>query len=355
MDSMMEQDIRGALPKSQQGKRKRILILEDSEVDADLIIRILKKNNLDFEFLRIENEAEFLRQMDAFAPDLILSDINLPGFSGFKALEIVKQAYPELPFIFVSGMVGEDLAIKMFNEGAVDCINKSSLSRLPGSVVRALEDSSQKKKRRLAELALEKNLRMTHEILIASIKALATAMEMRDPYTAGHQRRVADLAVQIAKRRGFSENKIEGVSLAAAVHDIGKIYVPAEILMRPTRLTSAEYELIQVHSSAGYEILKDIEFPWPIAKAVYQHHERLDGSGYPRGLKNEEIIVEARIIMVADVVEAMASHRPYRPALGLAAALEEIRKDAGTRFDPDIVEACASLFADGYQFPQRTS
>jgi HD-GYP domain-containing protein (c-di-GMP phosphodiesterase class II) len=347
----MEQDSSGASPESLQGRRKRIVILEDSEVDAELMIRILKKNGLDYEFLRLESETVFLSQLDAFNPDLILSDINLPGFSGFKALEIVAQHYPELPFIFVSGVVGEDLAIRMFKEGAVDCINKSSLSRLPGSVVRALEDSCQKKKRRLAEQALEKNLRMTHEILLASIKSLATAMEIRDPYTAGHQRRVADLAVEIAKRRGFPEDKIEGVYLSAVAHDIGKIYIPAEVLMRPTRLTSAEYEMIKVHSTAGYKILKDIEFPWPIAEAVYQHHERLDGSGYPRGLKNAEIIVEARIIMVADVVEAMASHRPYRPALGLATALDEIRGNAGRQFDPDIVEACASIFADGYQLP----
>lgn len=171
-------------------------------------------------------------------------------------------------------------------------------------------------------------------------------VEQRDPYTAGHQRRVANLAVAIAKDMGLSSEQIAGLRMACVVHDIGKIHIPAEILSKPDLLSDAEYEIIKTHPKAGWEVLKNIYFPWPVAEMVYQHHERLDGSGYPRGLKDNEIMLESRILMVADVMDAMSSHRPYRPALGILQALQEIMQHKGSLFDELVVDACVKLFIE---------
>ena len=179
-----------------------------------------------------------------------------------------------------------------------------------------------------------------------AITAIASTVEMRDPYTAGHQRRVSDLAVKIAAEMGLSLERIEGLRMACVVHDIGKIHVPAEILSNPGTLTEAEFEIIKTHPKVGFEILKGIDFPWPVAEIVYQHHEKLDGSGYPRGLKGDEILLEARILTVADVVEAMSSHRPYRPLLGVFPALQEITQHKGTLYDLQVVDACLRVFLE---------
>jgi PAS domain S-box-containing protein/putative nucleotidyltransferase with HDIG domain len=178
-----------------------------------------------------------------------------------------------------------------------------------------------------------------------TVEVLAVTTEAKDPYTAGHQRKVARLAREIALELGLGQEKVEEVAMAALVHDIGKIEVPAEILSKPGRLSGLEYRLIQEHSKIGYRILKSIESPWDLAEIVYQHHERLDGSGYPRGLKGEEILLEARILAVADTVEAMASHRPYRPSRGIGVALDEIKEQSGITFDRQVVEACLRVFS----------
>lgn len=191
---------------------------------------------------------------------------------------------------------------------------------------------------------LENNLEDT-------IRAIASIIELRDPYTAGHQARVADLAVAIANRMGLSDEQVRGIRLAGVVHDLGKIRIPAEILSKPMRLNEIEYSLIKTHSQAGYDILKGIDFNWPVAQTVLQHHERFDGSGYPQGLKGETILLGARILCVADVVEAMASHRPYRPGLGIETALSEIKNGRRTFYDPAVVDACLEVFNEGqYKF-----
>lgn len=182
--------------------------------------------------------------------------------------------------------------------------------------------------------------------LLQTIEAIAVTVEVRDPYTAGHQRRVAALASAIAREMGLPEEKIRGLYLAATIHDLGKIHLPAEILSKPGYLTAVEYELVKTHPQTGYNIIKDVEFPWPIAQMVLQHHERLDGSGYPEGLKGDAILHEAKILAVADVVEAMSSHRPYRPGLGMDAALEEIAKRRGVLYDPGAVDCCLALFRE---------
>jgi PAS domain S-box-containing protein/putative nucleotidyltransferase with HDIG domain len=184
-----------------------------------------------------------------------------------------------------------------------------------------------------------------------AVAAIAATVEMRDPYTAGHQRRVAKLAVAVATEMGLSSDKVEGLRVACVVHDIGKIHVPAEILSNPGGLSSAEVQMIETHSRTGWEILKGIDFPWPVAEIVYQHHERLDGTGYPRGLKGDEILLEARILAVADVVEAMTSHRPYRAALGVILGLQEISRNKGVLYDATAVDACLRLFTEkNYEF-----
>ncbi len=180
-----------------------------------------------------------------------------------------------------------------------------------------------------------------------SIQAIAATVEMRDPYTSGHQKRVAELAVALGGEMGLSEERIHGLHLAGVVHDLGKISIPAEILSKPGKLTSLEFMIIKGHSQAGYEILKDIDFPWPIATLVWQHHERFDGSGYPQGLKGGDILLESSILAVADVVEAMGSHRPYRPTLGIDVALQEIERGRGIQYDPAVADACLKLFREG--------
>lgn len=194
---------------------------------------------------------------------------------------------------------------------------------------------------------LEKLVKERTNQLEGTIHALATTVEMRDPYTAGHQRRVTELACAIAEEMGLSKDQIKGIHVAGLLHDIGKIAIPAEILTKPTKLTKLEFELITTHSQVSHDILKGIEFAWPVADIVVQHHERMDGSGYPNGLEGDEILREARIIAVADTVEAMASHRPYRPALGIDKALDEISNNKGVKYDPEVVDACLRLFAEG--------
>ena len=184
----------------------------------------------------------------------------------------------------------------------------------------------------------------------ATVQVMVSAVETRDPYTSGHQLRSADLARAIATEMGLPREIIEGLRMAGSIHDIGKMSVPAEILVKPTKLSDLEFSLIKEHANKGFEMLKDVESPWPLAEIVHQHHERMNGSGYPRQLKGEEIILEARILAVADVVEAMASHRPYRPAIGLDAAMAEIENNKGTLYDADAVDACLRLFREkGFQ------
>jgi PAS domain S-box-containing protein/putative nucleotidyltransferase with HDIG domain len=178
------------------------------------------------------------------------------------------------------------------------------------------------------------------------IQAMSVTIEMRDPYTAGHQHRVSRLSVAIAREMGLPEAQIEGIRMAGDIHDIGKIYVPAEILSKPGKLTEIEFTIIKTHPQVGYDILKNVEFPWPIANIVAQHHERLDGGGYPAGLKGDAVLLEARILIVADVVEAMSSHRPYRPSHGIDKALAEITLNKGVLYDTAVVEACLRLFKE---------
>jgi len=222
--------------------------------------------------------------------------------------------------------------------------------RLPSGEVVAVYDDVTDAKR--AEEALRKSYDQLRRTLMSTVHALMAAVEMRDPYTAGHQHRVPELACAIAREMALDEERVIGLRVAALVHDIGKINVPAEILSRPGRLSRTEYELIQAHPRIGFNVLRGIEFPWPVAEIVYQHHEHMDGTGYPRGLSGDEIVLEARILGVADVVEAMATHRPYRSAFGVDEALAEVARHRDARYDPDVVDACLRVFREkGFQLP----
>jgi len=200
--------------------------------------------------------------------------------------------------------------------------------------------------RKQAEERQHESLEQLRRAVETTIQVLVMAVEVKDPYTAGHQRRMTDLARTIATDMGLPPKQIEGLRMAGVIHDIGKITLPTEILSKPIKLSAIEFLLIREHVQLGYEMLKDVESPWPLAEIVLQHHERMDGSGYPHGLKGEEILIEARILAVADVVEAMASYRPYRPALGLDAALEEVEKNRGVLYDSRAVDACLRLFRE---------
>jgi HD-GYP domain-containing protein (c-di-GMP phosphodiesterase class II) len=210
--------------------------------------------------------------------------------------------------------------------------------------------------RRRIQLELEQSFETIKRAMHSTIQAISMTVEKRDPYTSGHQQRVADLTKAIAQELKLPADQIESIYMAAAIHDIGKISLPAEILVKPIQLSNIEISLIQAHAQAGYDILKGIEFPWPIADIVLQHHERMNGSGYPQGLAGDKILFEARIIGVADVVETMASHRPYRPSIGTDKALEEIAKNRGVLYDPLAVDACLTLFNDKkFKFPSQSS
>ena len=206
--------------------------------------------------------------------------------------------------------------------------------------------------RKLMQQELQDSFDDLKQAIAGTIKAIALTVEMRDPYTSGHQQRVASLARAIAEEIDLARDLAEGVYMAAAIHDIGKISLPAEILSKPAKLSDIEVKMIQAHSQVGYDILKGIDFPWPIAQIVLQHHERMDGSGYPQNLSGDKILFEARILGVADVVETMASHRPYRPSMGIDKALEEVTENKDLLYDPQVVDACLKLFtAKGYELP----
>ncbi len=206
---------------------------------------------------------------------------------------------------------------------------------------------------RRAEQEAIDHVKQLESAFMHTVEVATTLSEMRDPYTAGHERRVAAIAAAIGAELHFDEHRQQGLQVAGLLHDIGKIIVPSEILSKPGRLNAVEYALVQGHPQASYDVLKNVEFPWPVAQVALQHHERCDGSGYPQGLKGEAIVFEARVMAVADVIEAMASHRPYRPGLGIDTALAEIERGRGSAYDPVVVDACLKLFREkGYQLPE---
>ncbi len=333
-----------------------ILAVDDTPASLKLLTDILKSEGYQ---VRSAISGELALHAAAVeVPELVLLDINMPGMNGFEVCKRfkVQEEMREVPIIFVSALSETLEKVTGFELGAVDYVTKPyqreellarvrthlELSRLRNHLESMVEERTRELR------ASEEKVRAS---LLESVTAIAATVEMRDPYTAGHQRRVADIAVKIAEELGLPDNQIVGLRLASVVHDVGKIKVPVEILNKPGRLTEMEFSLIEEHPQAGYDILKEIDFPWPIADIVRQHHERLDGSGYPQALTGDGILREAQILAVADVVDAMTTHRPYRPGLGIEAALDEITRKRGMIFAEDIVDACTQLFREKHWSP----
>lgn len=332
-------------------RKSKILAVDDTPASLKLLVDMLKVEG--YEVRAAINGELALSAATSDPPDLVLLDIRMPGIDGYETCRRLK-ANPEtreVPVIFVSAAAETGEKLLGFQLGAVDYVTKpyqreELLARVRthlelGFLRTHLESLVTQRTAEL--LSSQRKLKAN---LLDSVTALASIVEMRDPYTAGHQLRVAHLAVAIAKEMQLSHSQVECIHLASVVHDVGKIKVPAEILSKPGKLTALEFGIIKEHSQNGHEVLKNIDFPLPIAQIVLQHHERMDGSGYPQGLHGDQIALEARILAVADVVESMAMHRPYRPALGVEAALDEISRNKGTTFDAQVVDACVKLFRE---------
>jgi len=347
--------VKGILKGTSQDK-PRIMIVDDEEPIRRLLGLMLKMNGDTCTLAADAKEARTFLKNQKF--DLILCDVRMPGESGIDFIRYVLSEYPETAAIMVTAVDDPEVAETALEIGAYGYIIKPFE---PNEVVinvsnalrrQKLEIENRQHRENLEKLVLERTdkLKKTMNDLRKAMKGIIEAMglllETRDAYTAGHQRRVSEIAHVIAAEMGLSKHKIEGVRTAGVIHDIGKICVPTQILSKPGKITEHEFGIIKTHPEVGYNILKKIDFPWPIAQIVYQHHERMDGSGYPQGLSGKDILLEARIMAVADVVEAMASHRPYRPALGIDIALEEIEKNKGGVYDPEVVDACLRIFKE---------
>jgi len=318
----------------------RVLIVDDNMADARLV-QILLAEIGGFEITwkaDLHSAAEWLA---AHVPDAVLLDLSLPDTSGVATIEAMRRVAPDLPVIVFTGLNDEAVGVAAVKRGCQDYLVKGQGDGqlIARTITYAVERKAIERERALAAEHMKK-------VLLQTVRAVSLTLEMRDPYTAGHQRRVAQLAVAIGERMGLPPDMLEGLHTGALIHDLGKINVPSDFLSRPGKLSDAAFGVIKSHPDVGAEIVDGIDFPWPVATMIRQHHERLDGSGYPNGLKGDDIIVEARILAVADVVEAISSHRPYRPSLGLEAALKEIRDKAGSHYDLGVVEACLKVIAD---------
>lgn len=279
---------------------------------------------------------------------VVVSDLRMPGMDGIQFLSQVQKTSPDTVRIMLTGYADIHAVLDAVNQGAVFRFLTKPCP--PENLRAAMEDGLRQHRRVLAERELHA-LAQVRTAMESVIFAFAGLVEARDPYTAGHQRRVAELSRAIALKMKLEPERVEAVYLASMVHDLGKVSVPAAFLNKPGRLSEVEYQVIKTHSEVGHQILSPMDFQWPLGQIVLQHHERLDGSGYPQGLKGGQILMESRIVAVADVVEAMSSHRPYRPSLGLEAGLAEIEDKVEMHYDPQAVGACLALFReDGWQF-----
>ncbi len=318
----------------------KLLIIEDSEDDALILISKLKKNGYEVDYIIVESEKDFKKAFSVKSWDAIIDDYNVPGFSGDHALEIFKATGIDIPFIVISGSMSAEEAVDILKSGAHDYIDKNNLLRLPHVLEREIKEAEVRNENKQYIAKLKETQETLRSALRQTIETIGDIVEKRDTYTSGHQKRVSILALAIAEQLGLGEEQKENILFSSLIHDLGKITVPASILNKPGKLSEIEMKMIKEHPASGYDIIKNNSFMQTIGKIIYQHHERLNGSGYPDGIKGDSIMVEAKIIGVADVVEAMSSHRPYRAALGLQAALKEITSKKGVLYDENAVNAC---------------
>jgi len=355
-----------------------ILIVDDEYSILNAFKRILADE--DYEVHVANSGSEGLNKLRS-APkpySLIISDQRMPEMSGVQFFAQAKEIFPDAVRILLTGYADSDAIIEAINKGGVHLYFtkpwheeeillhiKQSLSKVEilaenKRLVELVQDKNKELtqlNKKLERKAMEKtkdlliqteklkdSYRKSQIILDGIVKTLSKIIETRDPYTSGHEDQVAKIACKIAREMKLPEEQVSFIHIAATLHDIGKISVPSEILTKPSALSNLEREIIKTHCKVANDVLVNIEFPYPVAEVIYQHHERIDGSGYPRGLKGEQIALEARIIGVADVIDAMASYRPYRPALGVDAAIEEIIKHKGITYDPTVVDACLKVY-----------
>lgn len=301
-----------------------VLVVDDDESIRNLLKQVVIGAGFECTVAGCGEDA--LQTFETKTVDLAITDINMPGMNGIELLAKIKEKYNS-DVMVMTGLSTNFTYDKIIELGANDFLSKPmNPKEFLVRMKRILRERFLKIERERAELELQKSLDAMQNTLEQTVTALASTVELRDPYTSGHQKRVAQIADAIACHMDLSATQVRGIRIAGLLHDIGKIGIPSEILSKPGRLDDAEFTLIKKHPLIGHEILKNIEFPSPIAEIILQHHEKIDGSGYPQCLSGNEILLEAKLICVADVVEAMSSHRPYRPALGIDLALDEILK-----------------------------
>lgn len=342
----------------------KIMIVDDEKSIRLTLHAFLTREG--YEVLTAENAAEAKALLNEHDINTVLTDIIMPRESGVSLLKHVHDLKPDIQVIIMTGEPTVDTAVEAVRLGARDylakpickedlikTVNQAVTYKLLLDEKESLEKENKEQRENL-KILVEERTQKLRQAMLNTAYATAAMLDLRDPYTAGHQRRVGGLASALGKELGLPEDTLEGLHLIGCIHDVGKITVPTDILTKPSLLSPLEYEFIKEHPTKGYEILKSYEMPWPVADIIYEHHERLDGSGYPRGLKAHEIRLETCIISVADVVEAMMSHRPYRPSLGLNSALNEIAMNKGRLYHPDVVDACITIFCKkGYTLDER--
>lgn len=350
-----------------------ILAIDDNKDNLTVLKAIINDAFPKSEVLIIQSPKGGIEIAVTKNPDVILLDIIMPGLNGYETCRVLKENKKtnHIPVVFLTALkTDREVRLKALEAGAeafltkpIDGIELIAQIKAMVKIKKANEDKKNERehlaclvadrtselqkelvKRKKVEEDLILSYKKLQDTLKSAIETIAAICEIKDPYTAGHQVNVSKIAEEIAKELNFSMHEIENIEIGGILHDIGKIYIPTSILVKPGKLTENEFALIKQHSQIGYDIIKKMIISPIIATIVLQHHERLDGSGYPNGLKGSEIVMESRIMAVADVVEAMASHRPYRPAIGIEAALEEISQNSGILYDADVTDACLKVF-----------
>jgi putative nucleotidyltransferase with HDIG domain len=327
----------------------KILIVDDEKSIRFTFSRFL--TNIGHTVFTADNVEYALQVARENKPDMVLTDIVMPKYTGIELLKEFALIDDSVPVVIMTGEPSVKTATEALRHNAYDYLQKPiDKDKLLNTVKRVLEfkkvlDENEEYRTNLEGL-VEDRTKSLSKAIEAIITTIIRLLEFRDPYTAGHDKRVGNLAYAIGSKMGLEKDKLNVILIAGYLHDIGKIAIPAEILSKPGKLTEMEFNVVKAHATYSYTLLKDVDLPWPIADIIHKHHERLDGSGYPLGLKGEDIMMEARILMVADVIEAMLSHRPYRPALPIEVVLDELETNMGSSFDQTVAETAISLLKE---------
>ncbi|ACU90722.1 HD domain-containing phosphohydrolase [Desulfomicrobium baculatum] len=352
-----------------------VLLIDDERMNRLIVGDYLRDSG--YAVLEAESSSEGLRIFDNARPDIVITDLRMPGGDGNQVVTRLQNVAPDTPVIIISGTASLEEALCTLREGASDFITKPvrEMDRIKHAIEAAMKKAHLNRENRLVKTALEDAIQQhTHDLrdlnaklknaLESTVNALGVIVAQKDPYTAGHNDRVARIAMALGHAMALPQNRIETLRVAGNLHDIGKISVPEEILNKPGRLTPEEYEQVKIHPETGFDILKDIPFHGPVAEIVLQHHERYDGTGYPRGLKGNETLLETRILSVADIYEALTSDRPYRRGLPHEQVVAHIVREAGKQLCPLCVCAFVAANKSGVlsaianseragQFPER--